>query len=202
MEISRREKMEQIENILDKDVKEISREIDEKYGIYEEEENFTEENRPRKIKKQNIKYRKFKRKNLNPIGIAVVVLATGTIILVHTFKPYLSPKEKTLLQIVEEAEIHGGCKGYYDDEYLHDFNAHIESGECLIQGNGTVEERLEKLCKKEDFSDSVIDSVITKFQLNYNNEFKKASKIDPLKIFQEEQEQLKKEDDTSYSIYK
>lgn len=184
---------------LNKSIDEISDEIDAKYGIAPDRQEIIKYDF-NKVK--SLKYRKFNSKNLKNIGIAVVILATGTLIFVNTFKPYLNSKEKILLQIVKEAEIHGGNKSYFDDEYSGILNNHIESGDCLIQGSGLVEERLENLCKKEGFSDSVIDAVITKFQLNYNNEYKEANKINPLKIYQDEQKELKKENDYSYNTYK
>ena len=82
---------------------------------------------------------------------------------------------------------------------MYDLKKHIESGDCLIPGNEFARNRIIDTCVEHELSEEVTEAIVNKFDLNYDNKYKEAEKIDPLKIYQEEQKELK-EQNNSYGM--
>lgn len=151
-----------------------------------------------KNEKKSLKYRKFKKKIIRGLIITSAVSSMMTLLIKQ---PWLSKKEKLIKELAIEADIHGGFKNVDSDKYIYDLDEHLETGKCLIEGEGTPKERIEKICNEYKISDSVTDAIISRYELNIDNEYKQAQKINPLKIYQEEQEELKKqEQNNSYGM--
>ena len=182
-----------LENAIEKKFNNANKMIDEAYLDESEKDfsNIVEEKNENVIKdKGNFKFRTFKEVIL--VGTVIATVVTGGALI--TKKPWLNKQEKLINDLTIEADIHGGIKSEIDDEFKYNLNKHLESGDCIIKGEGSPSERIERVCEENGISDSVTDAIITRFELNYNRKYKEAEKIKPLKIYQKEQEELKNQD--------
>ena len=91
-----------------------------------------------------------------------------------------------------EADVHGGMIAP-DGKKLYDLNKHLESGECMIQGDEPIETRIRCTCKACGLSDAVGDAVEARFKANLHNHYDAAKKINPKDVQKEEQEKTQEE---------
>lgn len=167
-----------------------SNDINNKFGISDIDYEET---------KMNV--RKLKKRSFLPavVGFAIVATLVASTISRAKADLELTKEERFVKEMAIEAEIHGGKKNTIDDEYIYDLEKHIESGDCLIQGDGFARDRIIDTCVEHELSEEVTEAIVDKFNLNYTNKYKEAEKIDPLKIYQEEQKELK-EQNNSYGM--
>lgn len=177
LENYRKTEMEEVEQIF-KDMKE-EEENHKKYEAQKEAQQKAE------LKAYKLKQRKFK--VFMAKAALTTALASGLFVLAH--KPWQNKTEKLIDQLTMEADIHGGAISP-DGKKLYNLEEHVESGYCLIQGDGTVQDRFRCVCEENDIPDSVTDSIVVRFEENYNNNFDNAKKIKPLKIYKQEQSEI------------
>lgn len=164
--------------------------INSMYGTYQ-----MDDEKPKVVAK------KIRKRSFVPVVVGIAIAAALVVPTINKVKANkeLTPEEKFVYEMSYEAEIHGGRKNTTDDEYMYDLEKHIESGDCLIQGDGFARDRIIDTCVEHELSEEVTEAIVNKFDSYYDNKHKEAEKIDPLKIYQEEQKELK-EQNNSYGM--
>lgn len=136
-------------------------------------------------KSKKMKIRKFK----VHLADAALVAALATGVGLAFAKPWEYKQEKDIKKLQVEADIHGGAKVESEDKYLYNINEH---NHCLIEGEGSVEERIQEFCVEDDIPEEISDLIIERYELNLNGEYSEARDIDALK----EYKKIKKEGKT------
>lgn len=96
-------------------------------------------------------------------------------------------KQIALRNLISETMVHGGYK--VDDQYTGDLDEHLETY-CELEGDSSIEDRIDSYCEKHDLSDKIADMAKQKYFCYYNNAFELGDKID---LFSELSDEYKSE---------
>lgn len=158
--------------MMNNDVREAVREFEEEMKASEE---FQKERSLRKQIEQE--YKTKMRKLKFKVGITCFV-AGGLLIpmaakAVNTYNSEYYKQERAVNTLSNETKIHGGYK--IGGEYVYSLERHEE--ECELEGEGSVYERIDDYCEKNNLSDAISDMAKEKFHCYYNDEFEKGDEI-------------------------
>lgn len=164
----------------------LSDEMMEMYKQSEERQKQREYNRKQEIKRRNIKKRKFK----NAIVTAAVVttLLGGT--LSFATDMWHNNEEKAVVILNNEIGTHGGAFNPESGKYAYDLNKHLEEGNCDLTGEGSMQDRIDAYCERNNLSDHIADLAKAKYSLTYDNHHEMANNIDLLEEYRQEQKEI------------
>lgn len=168
----------------------LSDEMFETYKRNEEERKIREYNRKQEIKRRNIKKRKFK--NALVTAAITATLLGGTLSLANNV--WHNAEEKAVVTLENEIGTHGGAFNSESGKYAYNLNEHLSDGDCSLAGEGSMQDRIEAYCERNNLSDHIADLAKIKYSLTYDNNHEMANNINLLEEYREEQKEIELEE--------
>ena len=190
------EEMEDFRKNVLPEIEEIEREWKENEEARAKRDLERQERKIEELRKRKIKQRKMKVMVHNARAVALWLTIGLSAVGVAVKKPWQNEKENFVDKMIYEADVHGGMIAP-DGKKLYGLEGHLESGECLIKGDGPIKERFRCTCEMHDIPDDITDAIIVRFDESYHNHYANAQKIKPDKMFkkyEKEQKKLEKEE--------
>lgn len=161
-------------------------EMSEMYKESEERKIKREYNRKQEIKRRNIKKRRFKKHIINA-AIATLIVG-GTLSISNNI--CRNSDEKAVVILENEIGTHGGEMDFDKRYYIYNLSEHLSDGDCCLTGEGSMQDRIDAYCERNNLSDNIADMAKVKYSLIYDNKYEAANNIDLLEKYREEKKEI------------